>query len=263
MIRRIWIAYTVELGKVLQLKHTYVGPLLVVLAVLCAPLVRPVFRDGASDYGFIAYVTPLALGFLGFFMLLVFCGTLVSQELASGSLRQVLVRPIHRHEYLASKLLIGMTYATILTVLTVAGSWSVAYFRGELRGVTYGGELVYTGDQMWWSYALGALLVLAPLWAGVAYAVLFSTLTRSPIVAISSAVGLWLALDMIKYPLGIDWAVFWSYLDRPWEVFTGRCDAIEFSWFPMVWYCLGVSAITMAVCAALAMVVFHRRNLSA
>ena len=144
MISRLWTVYAVELLKATRLKQTFVGPILVLLVVLCALLVHPVARDGASDYGFVAYVTPVALNSLGFLLLLAYCAGLVSQELNSGTIRQVLVRPVRRHEYMLAKLLLGMTYALLLAGIVAVSGWGIAYLFGEMTGVTFGGELVYT-----------------------------------------------------------------------------------------------------------------------
>ena len=262
MIRRIWIAYTVEFPKALQRSQTFLGPALVMAAVMGAAFVCGVSTDGVSDYGYIAYVTPLALNFLGFILLLIFCAGLLSQEMQSGSIRQVLVRPLYRHEYVLAKMLLGMTYAATLTILVALGSWCIASALGELTGVTYGGELIYTKEEMRTAYVLGALLGLAPQAAAVAYAVMFSALTRSTVGAVSGAVGLWLLIDLVKHPLQIERFVFFSYIESPWQVFAGRCDAIDVSWFPMVWYCLGTSAASAVVCAGVAMLVMHLRSLS-
>jgi ABC-type transport system involved in multi-copper enzyme maturation permease subunit len=263
MIGRIWNAYTVEMFKALRLKQTYLGPALVLAVVLCAPLLHPLHRDGVSDYGFVAYVTPLVLGFLGFLMLLTYCSSLVSSELSSGSIRAALVRPLKRHEYLLAKLLLGMTYAVLLTAITAAGSWAVAYALGELAGITFGGELIYTSEQMRTAYALGILLSLLPQFAGVAFALMVSVSTRSPAAAVGSTLGLWILLDLLKNPLHLEKLVFTSYLESPFQVFVNRCDAIETAWFPMTWYCLGASLSAWALFTAMAMLLLHRRNLTA
>ena len=232
MMQRIWRAYTVEIIKAIHLRQTYVAPLVILLAILLAPLGHPLQRDGLSDYAFIAYSTPMALNLLGFLLLLTYCAGLISSELNSGAIRSILVRPIRRWEFVCAKLLAGLSYALLLTLLTGLLSWALAQFFGDLIGVSYGGEVLFTREEMIQAYLFGALLSLLPQFAGVAYALFISTLVRNPVGAVSLTLGAWLGIDVLKYPLHIERFVFTTYLDSPWQVFINRCDGIAGTWFP-------------------------------
>ncbi len=261
MLKRIWLLYRIEIAKALRRRQSYAGPLLLVLVVLLSTLIHPISRDGSADYGFIAYVTPLALGFLGYVMLLIFSASLVASELEHGAVRATLVRPVTRDEFLAAKLLTGYSYAALLTAVVAVASWTIAWIQGELLGVHLGGELVYTGDSMVAAYAAGALLGLLPQCAGVTLAILFSTASRSATAAISLSLGTWIVLDLIKYPLGIAPLVFTTYLETPWQVFSQRCDALDYPWLPMAWHCALASLLVIATASLLALAIFRRRNL--
>lgn len=262
MIARIWIAYRVEIVKALRQKQTYLGPFLVLLAIASGPLVHSMARDGVSDYAFIAYVTPLALNFLGFFLLLIFSASLLSPEMADGSIRAVLTRPIPRRDYVLAKLALGCTYALVLLVITGLGSWSVAGLFGELSGVHYGGELVHTRAQMRDAYLIGAALAMLPLFASAAYGLLISAFTRSPAAAIALALGGWILADLLKHPLGLERYMFTTYLDAPWAVFAQRCDAVDSGWLPMAGWCAATSITVFLACSALAVWRMERRDLT-
>ncbi|MBL7645836.1 MAG: ABC transporter permease subunit [Candidatus Hydrogenedentes bacterium] len=263
MIRRIWLLYRIEVFKASRRRQPYVGPLLLTALVLLSPLLRPILRDGIQDYGFIAYITPVALNFLGYIMLLTFASTLVVSETARGSVRAILLRPVLREEFILAKVLLGFSYAALLTAVVGVCAWAVAWTRGDLMGVHVGGELVYTTDEMWKSYVAGALLSLLPQWAGVSVAVLFSTLARSTSMAISLALGSWILVDLAKYPLGIAPYVFTTYLEAPWRIFSGQCDALAQPWMPMAAWCAASSGLLIVLPTALAILVFKRRNLGA
>lgn len=262
MIARVWIVYTVEFVRAIRLKQTFLGPALVLAAVLLAPLIHPIARDGLGDYTFIAYVTPMALSNLGFLLMLVYSAGLIAPELASGAIRQTLVRPVRRQDYFLAKLLLGMTHALLLSIVAACGSWALVYAFGEADGVFHGGELVYTHHDMCTAYALGSLLGLAPQWAGVGCALMISVMTQRAVAAISAAAGLWVLVNIAKYPLGIERYVFSTYLESPWQVFADRCDNIESAWMPMAGHCLATSSITLAVSTLCGIYVLHRRNLS-
>ena len=65
MITRVWLLYRIEISKAIRRRQAYLGPVLLVAAVVFSTLVHPIAQDDVADYGFIAYVTPLSLGFLG------------------------------------------------------------------------------------------------------------------------------------------------------------------------------------------------------
>ncbi len=261
MGKRIWTAYQVEMGRLMRQKTFYIGPMLVLALILFAPVLHSLHRDGVSDYGFIAYVTPMILDALGFLLFLLFSASLISSDVHSGGIRQFFLRQLYRYEYVLAKLLVGMTYATLLVLLVGIGAWGLALGFGELRGVSYGGELLYSPEQMLSSYGMGMLLSLAPLWAGVAYGILFSVFFRTQLASVTGALGGWILLDFIKYPLQISSYIFTTYMTQPWQVFVDRCDGIDGEWFPMVWRCLSVSAITWGLCTVLAAWVLRRKDL--
>lgn len=262
MIGRIWTAYTVEVLKALRQWPPFAGPWLVALAVLAGLLARPIVRDGVADYGFVAYVAPLALNSLGFLVLLVYCAGLIATEMHDGSIRLLLVRPVRRVEFFLAKLFFAMTYALLLAVVAGGLAWLLPYVLGDLRGVHFGGELVFTDAEMAGAYAIGLALSVAPLFAGAAFALMFSALTRSTTLAAMASVCLWILADLAKYPLGIERYVFTTYLEAPWEVFANRTEGIDAAWFPAVPLCLATCGATFLVCTVLGVFVFGRRNFS-
>lgn len=261
MIRRILNAYSIEWTKQSRQIFTFVGPVFVVLLVLLTPLQYPLHHDAANDYGFIAYALPMSLNFFGFLMLLVYSASLVATELSTGTIRTLLVRPLRRSEFLAAKMLIGMTYALMLSFAASATVWALAFFLGDLNGIEYGGELIYSNEEMLQTFLIAMLLNLLTQFAGVAWGLLFSTLTRSAATAIGLAVGSWLLLDFLKHPLNIAPFLFSSYLEQTWTVFADRCAAFETSFFPDAYYGIAASAGAAVLCFSLALFVLARRNL--
>jgi len=263
MIRRIWTAYSVEMAKALGRRTTYIGPVLVALAVFSPLLADPIAKDGVSDYSFIACATGVAQNLLGLLLVLTFSAGLISSELASGTIRLTLVRPVRRAEYYVAKLLLGMTYAAALGLVVAVVAWGTAFSLGELRGITSGGEIVFTGTRMALTYAAGLVLSLLPQFAAVSFALMISSLTRSTGAAIGVTIGLWLLVDIVKSPLGIAAYLFSSYMQTPWAVFAYQCDNIPSSWSPGAYYCVGTSLAAMAVFITVGIAALHRRDLQA
>ncbi len=261
MIRRILNAYTIEWTKQSRQMFTFVGPAFVVVLVLLAPLQFPLNDDHANVYGFIAYALPMSLNLFGFLMLLIYSASLVATELSTGTIRTLLVRPLRRSEFLAAKMLIGMTYALMLSFAASATVWALAFFLGDLNGIEYGGDLIYSNAEMQQAFLIATLLNLLVQFAGVAWGLMFSTLSRNPATAIGLAVGSWLVLDFVKHPLNIAPFLFSSYLEQTWTVFADRCIGWDSPFFPEAYYGIGASLGATALCVAVALFVLSRRNL--
>ncbi len=261
MIGRIVTAYRIELIKAFRSKFSYIGPVLVVLLVLLSPLLNPLTGGGENAYRFIAFATPTALNLLGLFLVLSFCASLVSGETGTGSIRLLLTRPLLRHEFIVAKLLIGLTYAFTLSLLVAVVAWGIGITFGSISGIEYGGEMLFTGGAMLRAYLLGFALNLAPQFAFVSYAVMVSTFMKSNAASVVTAIGIWLVLDAVKYPLGIAPVLFASYVDTPWECFRNQCDGLTAEWGESVYWCLGTSLIAAAIFSTAAIVALQRRNL--
>jgi len=261
MIERILRIYRFEWTKAVRRWVTYLGPALVVFVICCVPLIDRLDKDSVSDYGFIAKSAPMALDVIGLLFVLTYTSTLVASELGSGTARTVLVRPIRRSEFLLAKLLFALSYLVALAIIASAVSWLLVYVFGDAAGVTVGGDIVYTSRDMALTYLAALGLSLIPLSAGVALALMISSLTRSTGSAVATTIGLWIAVDTVKYPLRISPFLFSSYIEAPWQVFVDRSDALDATWMPMTAYLLSTSVPVFVVCLAVAWYKLNRRNL--
>jgi hypothetical protein len=170
------------------------------------------------------------------------------------------VRPIRRSEFLAAKLLNAMTYALLLAVTGTMASWALVAFRGEASGIDFGGELMFSGQEMNVSLLVAALLNLACLLTAAAFAVMMSVLARRSATAISGAIGLWLVVEYTKHAFHFGEFIFSSYLDFGWMVFGDRCSGLATPFAPGAYYALAVCAVWFALFTGIAFVAMRRRN---
>lgn len=261
MIRRLFVAYQLELFRSLRSKYTYIGPAFVALAAAVMAAFHPFTHDSVADYGFISAATTAALNWLGLLLLLLFSAGLAAPEMG-GAMRLALVRPLYRIELLAAKFFLGVTYALFLSLAAGVVAWAAAYVFGDLGGVYYGEELIYTSADMGNTYLIAALLALVPQAAAVAYALFFSVCTRNAIAAVTLTLALWVVQELAKYAAGIETWFFSTYLERPWEVFALRADGLDASWVSVLRDSLPASGVGVLVFGAAAALVFTRRDLA-
>ena len=259
MIGRIWTAYLIELAKAVRTKTTYVGPVLMLAAVVATAAYR--IRQGqALDFSFIAFATSASLAVPGLLLVLTFCAGLIASELHSGTIRMLLIRPIRRSELLVAKWCLGFTYAVVLLGVVALSAWIGAWTTGGAAGVTLGGEVVYTQVEMERAYLYGMALSLFPMAAAVAYAILISTLLPSPGPALATTVGSWLLIDLIKYPLHVQTYLFWTFWSTPWQPFRDFCDGLPADWMNGLIACLVTAILTTLICLSASVLVLRRRN---
>lgn len=261
MIERLWTVYLFELLKAFRLKSTYAGPLLVLATVLLTPLHHAIGRDGTSDYDFIATATQTAVNLVGVYLVLIYSSTLVATEISRGTARMILVRPVFRRDFYLAKLFLGMTYAMLLSAVAAGASWAMAGLLGDLSGVRYGGEIIYTSTTLTGTY-LGVLgLGLLAQFGAVAFGVMISAVARSAAAAVGATIGLWLVINLVKHPLGIAPLLFSTYVEEPWTVFSHRALALDAAWTPMVFYAVGSCLVAIVAFSAVGMALLSRRNL--
>lgn len=262
MIRRTLAGYSVEFANAIRLRATYIGPALVILTVLLLTFQYPIVRDSTSDFGFVAVAIPTAVDLVGVFVLLVYCSTLITVDIGSGLIRLVLVRPMRRREYFAAKLLMGWTYALVLMLLALVLSVSIALVSGELAGIYYGDTVIYTSAEMRNGLFVALGLNILPLFATVNFALFISAMNRSRTIALALALVVWIALDLLKQPLGIEAYFFSTYLEHSWDVFLDRCNALPTDWSATAPWAAAVSAAWIAGLSGASLLVLSNRDLT-
>jgi ABC-type transport system involved in multi-copper enzyme maturation permease subunit len=262
MIARVITLYGIEIVKASKQRFAYAGPLLLLAGIAGAALIK---KDDLAEnaYRFIAYSTDATLNLAGILIVLAFCSALVASEISSGTARLIFVRPVKRHEFVFAKFLIGVTYAFTLTLLVAVASWMVAALDGKLEGITYGGELLFSAQEMQIEYLKGLALSLVPQMALVSYALFISVISKNTGAAISIAAVAGVLIELVKYGLGIERLLFSTWLDMPWRVFSAHCDGLRPAWRPDVYWCVGTSVAATILFLGAASFAMRHRNLHA
>lgn len=215
---------------------------------------------------------------MGIFFLILIAGLNLSAESGQGTLKMVLVRPIHRLDLFLAKVGVVFLFALVLllcvagTAFLVSGSCTNSDF-GPVVDPEYDdpeNPYIYTeADEMWGHlFKALALLVLPVLTAG-ALGLLVSILFENPGVASGTAVVTFLGLETVKVFLEgrfAAWFLFNQYIptfeDNSYVAILrgsseGLSDAIwpAGHWFWSLW----VPAATLIVLLVLSMAIFRRK----
>lgn len=130
--------------------------------------------------------------YLGLVFLLVLAGMSVSEETQLGTLKAVLFRPYRRFEFIASKAVaLSIFVVLVVVVLWAAGFTTAAYFYdfSDIVDPDYEDYVKVESSEMVAASIKGFLLLIPPLLALVAFAVLVSTVVDQTGFSVGAAIG--------------------------------------------------------------------------
>ena len=264
-IRRVVRLYRAEMAKVWRTKFPYLGLLSSALMALIAmqsveSLSKP---GGITAAGYFAASINLTTTTIVSLFATIFSAMIVSNEISRRTVRTILTRPITRGEFLTSKLLIALTYLSLLMLMNIIPAVIIAQ---KYPLVARGDEIVQIpGAASQISlFAIAILLTMLPLAATVCYGFCISTLSDNPATAIGVAVGVMLNLNFVSALIDISpWVVF-RYYDISIAIASEKADGITAAWGQSKIYGLVIiSLVTAVVTLSVAYWSFLRRDLNA
>ncbi len=158
---------------------------------------------------------------LASFLVMIMATLCVNEEIAAGSLRAVLLRPVSKINVLTAKLLLNMGFAFFLAVFTLGVSWAAVEATSDFVAIKieFAGlepTVVFTVKQMQLICWKLGLAMIAPLLASAAFGTLISVLIESEGTAVAIGTFLFLAMQAVG-ELVQDLAAFLfpTYLELP------------------------------------------------
>lgn len=279
---RVFRCYLVECAKLGRQKLPWVG---LVFAAAAAALAAWFNAQTAADgqgaplpvNGFRFFAIGVRYGLaMGVMFLMLVAGLIVASESGQGTLKMILVRPLHRHDIFGAKVLAAFAYAMVLLVVVAAVAFGVAAGCSDFADVIdpeyddpENPYVFTTALEMWQHVKRALVLLVLPLLATAALGLAVSVTFENPGVASGTALVSFLGLEITKAFLDrreAAWYLFNTYLptfvDNSYVAVLrgnaeGMSDAIwpEAMWQWNVW----VPAVTLIVLVVTSGVVFRRK----
>lgn len=120
----------------------------------------------------------------------------------SGAMRHLLIRRCSRRALVLAKLACAHIIAVIALLVLFLGATSLSAVLWEFGPVVEDGYELISSAEIRTEFNLGLVLALLPLPAAIAFALMVSVLTQSATQAVTTALGLTLALDIFKGTMG-------------------------------------------------------------
>src|SRR5512143_641214 len=163
MPERIWTLTSIELYKLSRQKYSYLLVLFVIFNAVLVGLGSRIFPaimaamggGGGSSFDGYTFASVIATGTFssagaGTIAMLAFSGSMVASETDSGTLKNILVRPVMRHEFILAKALALLAYCLAVVVITAVLSvlaGALFYGMGDLS-IAETGEVYRTRAEM-------------------------------------------------------------------------------------------------------------------
>ena len=154
-----------------------------------------------NAYGF--FVDGLTTGLTMLGLLLVAQGAYsFSYDRDIGSIRHLLIRRVSRHSMLTAKLIHLHLLALLSTLLLLTTSYLLSGILWEYGAIVEDGFELISEQEIREEIGLGLRLALVPLPTAIAFGLLISVSTQSATQAVTTALGITLAVDIFKGLLG-------------------------------------------------------------
>lgn len=155
----------------------------------------------ANAYGYFVDGVKTGLTILGL-MLVAQAAYSFSVERDLGTLRHLLIRRASRAQVVLAKLLILHAQAFVAVLLLLLAAWGLAGVFWEYGAVVEDGYELISVPEIRAEIRAGIGLALLPLPAAIAFGLLVSVCAQSATQAVTTALGITLALDIFKGLLG-------------------------------------------------------------
>ena len=252
-----------EVAKAARRKLPYFGIFAVGLASVIAYFVAGHVSNATSNgWGYVDFSMELVFADIGPVFVIVFAAMLLAEETGAGTIRSALAAPVHRWELYVAKAVTGLFYMMVLSAATLLFSVVLAnvHYRFGAVGDSFG--VVYSRKQAMEELLAGYALSWIPLGALVMYALLISTLVRSPGAAVATGIGTMFLIDFTKNLVGLEPYIFTRYLNYSWVNLLQVAQGMEYHWRPEVWRMIALSGVSAIVAFSAGLILFVRRDLN-
>jgi ABC-type transport system involved in multi-copper enzyme maturation permease subunit len=275
MFKRVLTLAGVELYKFSKQKYSY---LLIGFVVINAALVGigsrifpaiisamrgsggPLF-DGYTFASIIASGTFSSAG-AGTIAMLAFSGSLVAAETDSGTLKNILVRPVKRHEFILAKAAALFVYCLVIVLITAAASVlaaAVFYGMGDLA-IQETGEVYRTRAEMLLNMGVSYLMDLFSIYTVGCMGLFISVAINNAGWAVITSLVVYFPVMFLKNFESCSPWIFTAYMDMGQSILREMAVVKSKAWAPDIYSFFAVNVLTALVFLSVSLFLFRRKE---
>ncbi len=278
MLSRIFILTKIELYKISRLKYAYFLVVFVVINAFLVGLGSRIFPEllaalrgggGGGSFDGYTFASIIASGTFssagaGTIAMLAFSGSLISSETDSGTIKNILVRPVNRADFIISKAAALFVYCLIIVIITALLSIAAGSFLYGMGNIIIPetGEVFRTRAAMLGNLGISYLMDLLSIYTVGCMGLFLSVLINNAGWAVITALVVYFPVMFLKnFQIFSAW-IFTSYMDLGQNILREMAVVKSRSWTPEIYYFLAVNLCTIIVFLGLSLVIFRRKEIN-
>jgi ABC-2 type transport system permease protein len=219
-----------------------------------------------DGYTFATIISASSFSSLGAAMIamLAFSGSVIATETDSGTLKNILTRPLKRYEFVLAKAAMLFFYCLVVTIVMscigLFAGWMM-YGLGDIA-IVETGEVYRTSGEMLFNYAISCGLDLLSVYAVACLGMLFSVVVDHAAWAVITPLVVYPPIVFLKNFEIFEPYMFTTYMGAGHNVLREMAVVKSRTWFPDLWHFLAVDILTIAVLLGITVFVFSRKEIN-
>ena len=271
-----WSLAKIELYKISRQKYSYIliifvlfNAALVGIGSRVFPAILSAMRgEGGGSFDGYTFASIIASGTFssagaGTLAMLAFSGSMIASETDSGTLKNILVRPVGRMQFVLSKALALFFYCLVIVIVTAILSIvasSLFYGLGN-RVIPETGEVFRTRAQMLGNMCVAYLMDLFSIYTVGCLGLFLSVLINNTGWAVITSLVLYFPIMFLKnFEIFSPW-IFTAYMDKGQYILRGMAILPSVTWAPEIYYFFSVTVPTIAVLLGLSLFFFNKKEI--
>lgn len=276
MLERVVRLTRAELYKLSRQKFSYLLVLFVVFNAFLVGIGSKIFPaimsalggGGGATFDGYTFASVIETGTFGTagagtIAMLAFSGSVMASETDSGTIKNILVRPVRRGEFMGAKALSLFIYCFLLVVLmTVLSSAAGAMLYG-MHDVTIPetGEVYRTQADMFMNIGISSITDIFSIYAVACLGLLVSVSIKNSGWAVITALVLYFPIMFLKNFEAFSPWIFTAYMDLGQNILREMVVVKSKAWLPDLYTFFAVNAITILAFLGLATAIFRKKEI--
>ncbi len=257
------ILIKIELEKMIR-KRSMLWIALMILAIqIAAAFFEHSARLANDDLGTGFQVTVFSLKIclqLVALILLALSSMTLSEEIATGTAKIILVRGVKRRDFILGKFIALVYLSTVLVVFYHLIGLVLGHFLGGLVAIKEGEFLLFTAMDLYKGFFGGMLLTLCAMVALVALGCFVSILIKGSGGAVGTGIVIYFFMQILSQIGLFQKYLFTKYLFLPIDNMSKLAEGIYVDWGRYVWWTIGVSSGSILIFLTLSIIIFNKRD---
>lgn len=193
-------------------------------------------------------------------IILAFSSMTLSEEIATGTAKIILVRDVKRRNFILGKFIALVCLSTLLIVFYHLISLVLGHFLGGLTAITEGDYLLFSASELSTAFFGGMALTVFAMIALIAFGCFISILIKGSGGAVATGIVIYFFMQILSQMNLFQKYLFTRYLFLPVDNMAKLVEGIYVDWARYAGWTIGVSSVSILVFLALSIIIFNKRD---